>query len=181
MENSRIAQSSPGEPFTHTFCKIVIIALTAATCADLGRTIYQFFTGTPAVNWSITGRWFSIVFEGRFFIPSIGGETARPAEYVIGLSAYYFVSLIFAAAYVIIVEKFLDRRLGLINGIVFGLVTLFFPLFVQLPSMGQGIMAIHSANPLITIGRTLVHHTSFGLGLGLGALLAQWLLRKSPG
>jgi hypothetical protein len=54
---------------------------------------------------------------------------------------------------------------------------MFFPLLVQMPLMGMGVFAIDTATPGLIVMRTLVHHSSFGLGLALGALLADKLFR----
>jgi hypothetical protein len=51
-----------------------------------------------------------------------------------------------------------------------------FPLFVQMPAMGMGVFASNSATPILIMLRTLVHHSSFGLGLALGALLVDRML-----
>ena len=45
--------------------RILITGLAGATAADIGRTVYQWVTGFPAVNWSLTGRWFLMVLQGQ--------------------------------------------------------------------------------------------------------------------
>jgi len=47
-----------------------------------------------------------------------------------------------------------------------------------MPLMGMGIFAIDTATPGLIMLRTLVHHSSFGIGLALGALLADSLFRR---
>ena len=44
---------------------------------------------------------------------------------------------------------------------------------VQMPLMGMGVLASATATPALIIGRTLVHHSSFGLGLAIGAMLTR--------
>ena len=53
-----------------------------------------------------------------------------------------------------------------------------FPFLVQMPLMGLGVFASLTPTPWILLGRTLVHHTGFGLGLALGAMLADAVLRR---
>ncbi len=162
-----------------TFLRIVVIALAAATFADIGRTLYTWLTGTPGANWALSGRWFLMVFDGQPFTASISAEPSRLHEYAVGYSAYYVISLIFAAAYLILFEDLLKRPLGLLNGLAFGLVTIVFPLLLQLPAMGSGFFGLNTPTPLAIFGRTLVQHACFGLGLGAGALLAARLLNSS--
>lgn len=158
--------------------RIVIIALAAATFADIGRTLYGWLTGTPGANWSLSGRWFLMVFQGHPFTPNIAAEPALPFEYPVGYGAYYAVSLIFAAAYMMLFEGLLRRPLGLRNGLAFGLATIVFPLLVQMPAMGSGFFGLNTPMPLAIFGRTLVQHSCFGLGLGAGAVLAAQLLKS---
>lgn len=165
-----------------TLFRIVVIALAAATFADIGRTLYGWLTGTPGANWSLSGRWFLMVFEGHPFTSDIGAEPPQPFEYPVGYGAYYAVSMAFAAAYLILFEFFLKRPLGLLNGFIFGLATIVCPLLLQMPAMGMGFFGLNTQMPLAIFGRTLVQHSCFGLGLGAGALLAANLLKRGqPG
>jgi hypothetical protein len=164
-----------------TLLRIIVIALVAATFADIGRTLYGWLTGTPGANWALSGRWFLMVFDGHPFTPNIAAEPPLPFEYAVGYGAYYAVSLIFAAAYVILFEAILRRPAGLRNGLAFGLATIVFPLLVQMPAMGSGFFGLNTPMPLAIFGRTLVQHSCFGLGLGAGALLASRLVKNSGG
>lgn len=151
---------------------ILVTGLAGATAADIGRTAYQWLTGFPPVNWSITGRWFLMVLQGQPYVPDIGQAPSLPHELVAGHAAYYTISVIFAAVYFIVL-KLLKREPSLWNGLAFGLVTTAFPFFVQMPLMGMGVLASASATPWLIIGRTLVHHASFGLGLAIGAMVMR--------
>lgn len=161
-----------------TLFRIVVIALTAATFADIGRALYGWLTGTPGANWTLSGRWFLMVFEGHPVTPNIAAEPALPFEYTVGYGAYYVVSLAFAAAYLTLFEGLLKRPLGLLNGLAFGLSTIVFPLLVQMPAMGSGFFGLKTQMPLAIFGRTVVQHSCFGLGLGAGALLAAYLINS---
>ncbi len=109
----------------------------APAAADVGRTIYQWATGFPPVHWSITGRWFLMVLSGQPYVPGIGKAPSLPHELLAGHAAYYTISLIFAAAYVIGL-RVAGRRPSLLNGLAFGWATLVFPFLVQMPLMGFG-------------------------------------------
>lgn len=152
-------------PFT-----ILVTGLAAATAADIGRTAYQWLTGFPPVNWSITGRWFLMVLAGQPYVPDIGAVPALANELLAGHAAYYTISVIFAGLYLTLL-KLMRRKPTLWNGLVFGWVTMAFPFLVQMPLMGMGVMASATATPMLIIGRTLVHHSSFGIGLAIGAMV----------
>lgn len=158
------------------FC-ILCAGLVAPTAADIGRSLYQWATGFPPVNWSITGRWFLMVLSGEPYVPGIGLAPALPHELLAGHVAYYTISVIFAAGYLTGLA-YLGRKPSLANGLVFGLATMSFPFLVQMPLMGMGVFATDTATPGLIVMRTLVHHSSFGLGLALGAQLAGSLFRR---
>lgn len=153
---------------------ILVTGVAGATAADIGRTIYQALTGFPPVNWSVTGRWFLMVFSGQPYVPGIGTAPSLPHELLAGHAAYYTIAVVFAGVYLSLL-KLTKREPTLWNGLAFGWVTMVFPFFVQMPLMGSGVLASATATPWLVIGRTLVHHSSFGLGLALGAMVMRRL------
>jgi hypothetical protein len=157
------------------FCSLVA-GFAAATAADVGRTLYQLATGFPPVNWSVSGRWFLMVFGGQPYVPNIGAAPTLPNELLAGHIAYYTISMVFAAVYLLSLSLIFKRKPSVRNGLLFGWITMIFPFFVQMPAMGMGILASNTATPVLIMLRTLVHHSSFGLGLALGALLADRIL-----
>ena len=150
--------------------RILVTGLAGATAADIGRTLYQSITGFPSVNWSITGRWFLMVLQGQPDVPDVAGAPMQPYEMLAGHAAYYTISVVFAGFYLLLLRS-ARREATLWNGLVFGWVTMVFPFFVQMPLMGMGMLASDTATPGLIIGRTLVHHSCFGLGLAIGAML----------
>ncbi|MDP4823896.1 MAG: DUF2938 domain-containing protein [Aestuariivirgaceae bacterium] len=158
--------------------RAIIAGLAAASMADAGRALYQMLSGFPPVNWSISGRWFLMVFQGEPYVPNIGMAPSLPHEWLAGHIAYYTISLVFAGLYLFCLSQIFHRKPGLGNGLMFGLITLVFPLFVQMPAMGLGVLALNAPTTVLVLLRTLVHHASFGLGLALGAMLAE---RVFPG
>lgn len=153
---------------------MLVTGLAGATAADIGRTVYQWITGFPPVNWSVTGRWFLMVLQGRPYVPDIGTAPGLPHELIAGHVAYYTIAVVFAGVYLTLL-KVMKREPGLWNGLVFGWATMVFPFLVQMPLMGMGVLASATAMPGLIIGRTLVHHSSFGLGLALGAMAMRRL------
>ena len=152
--------------------RILVAGLAGATAADIGRAIYQWITGFPPVNWSITGRWFLMVLQGHPYVPDIGTAPSLPNELIAGHVAYYTISVVFAGLYFALL-KLMKREPALWNGLIFGWATLVFPFLLQMPLMGMGVLASATATPGLIIGRTLVHHSSFGLGLALGAMVTR--------
>jgi hypothetical protein len=150
----------------------IIAGLVAASMADAGRSLYQLLSGFPPVDWSVSGRWFLMVLNGEPFVPNIRIAPVLPYELLVGHLAYYTISLVFSGIYLFCLEKFFHRKPSLGNGLMFGLITLFFPLFIQMPAMGMGVLALNTPTTFLVLMRTVVHHSSFGFGLALGAMLA---------
>ncbi len=64
-------------------------------------------------------------------------------------------------------------------GPIFGLVLAFFPLFIQLPSMGAGFLGMNNSNHFLLLARVLVAHFSLGVGLAVGAFLLIFLIKNA--
>jgi hypothetical protein len=158
--------------------RIVFAAFIAAMAADAGRYLYHLVTGFPLVNWSISGRWFLMVLGGQIYVPDMSAAPALPHELIAGRLGYYTIAISFAAVYLFLVERVLKRPPGLASGLLFGWATLVFPLFLQMPAMGLGILASATETPLLIVLRTVVHHTCFGLFLPVGAALADRLTAR---
>ncbi len=162
--------------WAHFLFRSLMAGLAAATAADAGRTLYQLATGFPPVNWSVSGRWFLMVLSGQPYVPNIGAAPTLPHELLAGHIAYYTISILFAAVYLLALSQIFKRKPSVRNGLLFGWITMIFPFFVQMPAMGMGILASNTATPVLIMLRTVVHHSSFGIGLALGALLADRIL-----
>lgn len=162
--------------WAHFLFRSLMAGVAAATAADAGRTLYQLATGFPPVNWSVSGRWFLMVLSGQPYVPNIGAAPTLPNELLAGHIAYYTISILFAAVYLLALSQIFKRKPSVRNGLLFGWITMIFPFFVQMPAMGMGILASNTATPVLIMLRTVVHHSSFGLGLALGALLADRIL-----
>jgi hypothetical protein len=162
--------------WTHFLFRSLMAGIAAATAADAGRTLYQLATGFPPVNWSVSGRWFLMALSGQPYVPNIGAAPTLPNELLAGHIAYYTISILFAAVYLLALSQIFKRKPSVRNGLLFGWITMIFPFFVQMPAMGMGILALNTTTPVLIMLRTVVHHSSFGLGLALGALLADRIL-----
>lgn len=159
----------------------IIAGLVAASIADAGRSLYQLLSGFPPVDWSVSGRWFLMLLKGEPFVPNIRVLPALPYELLVGHLAYYSISLSFAGLYLFCLERVFHRKPSLGNGLMFGLITLFFPLFVQMPAMGMGVLALNTPTTFLVLMRTVVHHSSFGFGLAMGAILADRIFSAKRG
>lgn len=153
--------------------RILFAAIGGAMMGNLMRPVFEAVSGSPPVNWSVSGRWFLLALSGHPFVANITAEAPFPGELYVGYGAYYVVSIVFAAVYVTMLHGWMKRPSNLVTGLLFGWATLVFPLLLQMPGMGFGIAGSESPAQIMIVSRALVHHTSFGIGLAIGCWLAD--------
>jgi hypothetical protein len=86
------------------------------------------------------------------------------------------IGITFAIVFVALAGNNWLQHPTLIPAIAFGVVTVLMPFFIMQPALGLGFAASKMPNPTQARLRSLMNHTSFGVGLYLFGLLANWLL-----
>lgn len=152
----------------------VFIGVGATIVMDLWALIQKRYFGVPSLNYAMVGRWIGHFPQGRFIHQNISQSPAIPGEWAIGWSAHYAIGIIFAAILLAICGPDWVQQPGLITALLFGVITVVAPFFILQPGMGAGIAAAKTPQPTIARLRSLIAHTSFGIGLYLAAkVLAQ--------
>ncbi|EEP93133.1 DUF2938 domain-containing protein [Yersinia kristensenii] len=148
----------------------VFIGVGATMVMDLWALIQKRCFGVPSLNYAMVGRWIGHFPQGRFIHQNISQSSPIPAERAIGWSAHYAIGIIFAALLLAISGP----QPTLTTALLFGIISVAAPFFILQPGMGAGIAAAKTPQPTIARLRSLIAHTSFGVGLYLAAkLLAQ--------
>ncbi len=143
--------------------------------AEIAACVYSILTHSPFTNFPELGLWFVRVIHGYFYNTQSLLMHANPHEYILGLGVHIIVAVLFAGMYILYLQYILKTKPTLINGLVFGLLLVVFPFLFELPSMGEGIMGIHSSGPVHVFFRVIIYHAFFGLGLGFGGILTRWI------
>jgi hypothetical protein len=86
------------------------------------------------------------------------------------------IGITFAIACIALVGTNWLQHPTLIPALLFGVVTVLMPFFIMQPAFGLGFAASRTPNPTQSRLRSLMNHTSFGVGLYLFGLLVNWLL-----
>jgi hypothetical protein len=155
----------------------ILIGLGATLTFDLwAQFLKHAFKITPS-NICLVGRWLRYMPEGVFTHSNIASSPQKSGECTIGWIAHYMIGTTFAIAFVAFAGNSWLQHPSLIPAIVFGVVTVLAPFFVMQPSLGLGFAASKTSNPAQARLRSLMNHTTFGVGLYLFALLVNWLLR----
>jgi len=154
----------------------ILVGLGATLTTDLWALFLNRAFKIPAPNYCLVGRWLRTMPEGTFRHSNIVSAPQKSAECTVGWIAHYMIGIMFAIAFLALVGNNWLQHPTLIPAIFFGIVTVLVPFFIMQPALGLGLAASKTSNPKQARVRSLMNHTSFGVGLYLFGLLVTWLL-----
>ena len=154
----------------------ILIGLGATLTTDLWALFLKRVFKIAAPNYCLVGRWLRYMPEGIFKHSNIASAQQKSAECTVGWIAHYMIGVTFAIAFVGLAGDNWLQHPTLFPELLFGVVTVLMPFFIMQPAFGLGLAASKTANPAQARLRSLMNHTSFGVGLYLFALLVNWLL-----
>jgi len=161
---------------TPSLISAIIIGLGATLTTDLWALFLKRAFKIAPPNYCLVGRWLRYMPEGTFKHSNIASAPQKSAECLVGWTAHYLIGITFAITFVALVGKSWLQRPTLTPAIIFGVGTVLMPFFIMQPAFGLGLAASKTPNPAQARLRSLMNHTSFGIGLYLSALLVNWLL-----
>ena len=154
----------------------ILIGIGATLTTDLWAVFLKRTFKIAAPNYCLVVRWLRTMPEGTFRHSSIAFSPQKSAECTVGWVAHYLIGITFAVAFLALVGPNWLQHPTLIPAIIFGVVTVLMPFFIMQPALGLGFAASKTPNPTQARLRSLMNHTSFGVGLYLFGLLLNWLL-----
>ncbi len=128
--------------------------------------------GVPLGNWGFVGRWFVHLRSGKIFHEAIAAAPEVPNETAIGWVATMRVGIVYGVVYVLVIRSALGLEPSLLNGLVFGMVSVVVPWFFFMPAMGNGVLGSRTAKPALACLLAFLAHSVFGVGLAVGAMAA---------
>lgn len=152
--------------------EIVLAGLLATVFLDLWQRLLFAAKQIPPTSWALVGRWFRSALRGRPFPGTVAQLPPERGELRLGWVVHYLVGLGYGVVYVVGLRAFGLDPASLLNGLVFGVVSVIVPWFFFMPAMGAGVLARRAPNPALARTLALASHTVFGLGLACGSLLA---------
>lgn len=151
--------------------QIIAAGIGACIVFDLWQRLFAMFTGIPPSNWAMVGRWLLGVMGGQGLIArDLAARPARRNEATAGWVLHYVVAVGYAVLYAGLMGVGWLHA-GLVDGLIFGLVSVVVPWFFFMPALGNGMMARLAPNPPLACAVALVMHAVFGLALGGGFAL----------
>ncbi|MBB5499350.1 hypothetical protein HDG37_003570 [Paraburkholderia sp. MM5384-R2] len=128
--------------------------------------------GFPGSNWTLAGRWFCHMAQGRFIHSSIAGAPCRRGETLAGWTAHYLIGVVYAAVLLAVSGLKWARDPTLAPALIVGSVTITAGWFVMAPAMGMGLASAKLPNANCVRAVQLINHVVFGIGLYLAALVS---------
>jgi uncharacterized membrane protein YagU involved in acid resistance len=156
---------------------VIGIGIGATLVMDLWNLFLKRAFGIPSLNYCLLGRWLGHMPEGTFRHVSITAARQKPFECTVGWIAHYTIGVAFALVFVVLASGDWLARPTLLLALLYGIGTVVFPFFIMQPSLGFGIAASRTPQPMQARLKSLVTHTVFGVGLYLCALGVSYVLR----
>ena len=150
------------------FLRICIVGVGACIVFDLWQRGFARLTGIPPSNWSMVGRWLlRLLSGGGLFQHDLAAASAVPGERRAGWILHYFVAIGYAAVFAVMMQLGWLRA-GVVDGLIFGIVSVAVPWFFFMPALGNGVMASRTPNPPVACAMALMMHSVFGVSIGFG-------------
>jgi Protein of unknown function (DUF2938) len=157
----------------------VLSAVTIGIGASLLMDVWNLFLKRaftiPSLSYCLLGRWLLHIPEGTFLHASIAAAPQKRLECAVGWVAHYTIGVVFALVFVALVPGDWLARPTFFPALIYGIVTVVFPLFLLQPSLGLGIAASRTPKPAQARLKSLVTHIVFGVGLYLCAVALSHL------
>jgi len=153
----------------------ILIAAALGIAATLLMDGWNLFArrvlGLGGLDLCLLGRWVRHMPAGTFRHQDIRAAAPRPHECAVGWIAHYSIGIGLAVAFVLLVQGEWLARPTLFPALLFGAVTVVFPLFVLQPALGFGVASSRAPRPAQARAKSFATHLVFGFGLWAVALL----------
>ena len=165
---------SPGATY---FVGAVVVGLGATFFMDVWALFMKRAFNIPPANYCLVGRWLRHMREGTFMHASIAAAPQKRSECAVGWIAHYVIGIVYALLLVAVVSGSWLVQPTLLPAMLFGIGSVLVPYLIMQPSFGLGIAASKTPQPTQARLRSLMAHTSFGVGLYVSAIGVSYVLR----
>ena len=145
---------------------IVIIGIVSCVVMDLWQRLLKLIYSINPSDWSVVGRWFVLVVSNRqIYNPAIDQIAPIKNELMIGWIVHYSVAILYSIFFYILLEYGICTA-SLINGIIFGLISVVVPWFFFMPVLGKGFLGMKTPSPLMACSLAVGSHIAIGASIG---------------
>tara|TARA_X000000950_G_scaffold178303_1_gene216466 strand:- start:743 stop:1171 length:429 start_codon:yes stop_codon:yes gene_type:complete len=133
---------------------------------DLWQRLLKLLYSINPSDWSVVGRWFVLVVSDRqIYNPTIDQVAPIKNELMIGWIVHYSVAILYSIFFYILLEYGICNA-SLINGIIFGLISVVVPWFFFMPVLGKGFLGMKTPSPLMACSLAVGSHIAIGASIG---------------
>lgn len=157
--------------------RIICVWMISLFLGDAFLTIFNVIFKMKSSLYQILGIWAENLYHGHFFV-NVSNIEPSVSQSLLGFAVHSSLALVFSIIYVIIIYVRFDFNHRFRDGLIYGLCLILFPLFVELPAFGFGILGIKMPHYFLVISRTIAFHLIFGLGMALGLTLYEVVFKK---
>ena len=143
----------------------------ATAVMDVWAVALNRFWCIPSLNYAMVGRWLGHLPRGTFSHTAIGQAAPVRDEAVLGWTAHYLIGVLFAAVLLALAGQEWVEAPTFAPALLAGVLSVAAPFCILQPGMGAGLAASKTPHPSAARLRSLMAHTTFGIGLYLAALL----------
>lgn len=158
--------------------RIICVWISSLFLSDSFLYIYNAIFNFKGSIYQPLGYWVIQIYHGHFFLENILSITPSSPQAIFGLSIHLILGFFFSILYVFIIYFRFDFNHRFRDGIIYGLCLILFPLFIELPALGYGLLGIKMPYYFLFIIRTIVFHLLFGIGMALGLNLFTLIRHK---
>ena len=159
------------------FVGAVVVGLGATLFMDVWALFLKRAFSIPSANYCLVGRWLCHMPEGTFMHASIAAAPQKRSECTVGWIAHYVIGTAYALVLVAFVSGSWLAQPTLLPAMIFGIGSVLVPYLIMQPSFGLGIAASRTPQPTQARLRSLMAHTTFGVGLYVCAVGVSYVLR----
>jgi hypothetical protein len=146
---------------------IILVGIFSCLVLDLWQQIIRTLFGIPASDWGLVGRWFLTVIEiKKLIVFDIETRNKFERELPVGWLVHYFVAILYALVFWILAYYHVLTN-SLIDGIIFGGISVVVPWFFFLPCMGKGVLGLRTSKPILVCTMAFFTHIVFGASIGI--------------
>ena len=149
----------------HLLIHAIVLGIGASLCMDAWNWLLKRALRIPSLNYAMLGRWVLHMLDGTFSHPSIAAAAPKQRELAVGWVAHFTIGTGLALVFLFLSPSGWLARPTLLPALLFGLITVVFPLFVLQPALGLGIASAKTPKPAQARLKSVGTHLVFGAGL----------------
>ena len=165
--------------FVTTTLGAVFVGVGATVVMDVWAMLQKRVFGIASLDYRLVGRWIGHFSQGRFKHDGIGKAAPLAGETLLGWTAHYAIGVMFAAILIGVWGISWLSEPTVIPALIVGIGSILAPFFLMQPGLGFGIAASRTPKPWVARFRSLIAHTSFGIGLYLAGLCFMLIARSN--